>query len=37
MKSNKLTNAIFFEGPKLYNELIFNNIVRKNNIYIIIP
>ena len=32
MKSNKLKNTIFFKGPKLYNELMFNNLLRKNNI-----
>ena len=32
MKSNKLKNKIFFKGSKLYNELMFNNILRKNNI-----
>ena len=32
MKSNKLKNTIFFKGQKLYNELMFNNILRKNNI-----
>ena len=32
MKSNKLKNTIFFKGPKLYNELMFNNLLRKKNI-----
>ena len=32
MKSNKLKNTILFKGPKLYNELMFNNMLRKNNI-----
>ena len=32
MKSNKLKNTIFFKGPKLYNEFMFNNLLRKNNI-----
>ena len=32
MKSNKLKNTIFFKGGKLYNELMFNNLLRKNNI-----
>ena len=32
MKSNKLKNIIFFKGPKLYNELMFNNFLRTNNI-----
>ena len=29
MKSNKLKNTIFVKGQKLYNELMFNNILRK--------
>ena len=32
MKSNKLKNTIFFKAPKLYNELMFNNLLRKKNI-----
>ena len=32
MKSNKLRNTIFVKGPKLYNELMFKNILRKNKI-----
>ena len=32
MKSNKLKNTIFCKGSKLYNELMFNNLLRKNNI-----
>ena len=32
MISNKLKNIIFVKGPKLYNELMFNNVLRKNNI-----
>ena len=32
MKSNKLKNTIFFKGPQLYNELMFNNLLRKKNI-----
>ena len=38
MKSNKLKNPIFFKGPKLYNELMFNNLLRKktiNNVFIL--
>ena len=39
MKSNKLKNTIFFKGPKLYkklyNELMFNNLLRKKNINIV--
>ena len=31
MKYNKLKNTIFI-GLKLYNELMFNNLLRKNNI-----
>ena len=37
MKSNKLKNTIFFKGPTLYNELMFNNLLRKkiiNNVFI---
>ena len=32
MKSNKLKNTIFFKLPKLYNELMFDNLLRKKNI-----
>ena len=32
MKSNKLENTIFVKGQKLYTELMFNNLLRKNNI-----
>ena len=35
MKSNKLKNTIFFEGPKLYNELMFNNLLDKGQIILI--
>ena len=31
MKPNKLKNTIFFKELKLYNELMINNILRKNN------
>ena len=27
MKSNKFKNTIFFKGPQLYNELMFNNLL----------
>ena len=32
MKYNKIKKTIFCKGPKLYNKLMFNNLLRKNNI-----
>ena len=32
MKTNKFQNTIFFKGPKLYNLIMFNNILKTNTI-----
>ena len=28
MKTNRFLNTIFFNGPKLYNSIMFNNILK---------
>ena len=32
MKTNRFQNTIFFKGPKLYNLIMFNNILKTNTI-----
>ena len=36
MKTNRFQNTIFFKGPKLYNLIMFNNILKTNISYIIL-
>ena len=32
MTTNRFQNTIFFKGPKLYNLIMFNNILKTNTI-----